>query len=49
LSFWGGKTPLLKKVGEEMGEEWGDTYWYYYYFGRKYVNPSDRQESEVQS
>ena len=40
---------ILRKVAEEMRKEWGDTYWYYYYFGRKYVNPSDRQESEVQS
>ena len=40
---------ILRKVAEEMRKEWGDTYWYYYYFGRKYVNPSDRQKSEVQS
>ena len=23
------------QVGEEMREEWGDTYWYYNIFGRK--------------
>ena len=40
---------ILRNVAEEMRKEWGDTYWYYYYFGRKYVNPSDRQKSEVQS
>ena len=28
----------LKKVGEEMREEWGDTYWWYNLFGRKPMN-----------
>jgi hypothetical protein len=31
-----GKT--LGKVAEEMHDEWGDTYWYYFFFGRQYTN-----------
>ena len=42
-----GKT--LGQVAEEMHQEWGDTYWYYNYFGRQYVNIAGRKDSEVQS
>ena len=28
----------LKKVGEDMREEFGDTYWWYNIFGRKPLN-----------
>ena len=27
----------LEKIGEEMRQEWGDTYWYYNLFGRKII------------
>ena len=37
------------EVAEDMREEWGDTYWYYYIFGRQYSNPVNRQHNEVQS
>ena len=37
------------KVAESMREEWGDTYWYYYIFGRQYSNPVSRKHNEVQS
>ena len=42
-----GKT--IGKVAEEMHEEWGDTYWYYYFFGRQYSNIVDRKENKVAS
>jgi len=42
-----GKT--LGKVAEEMRGEWGDTYWYYYFFGRQYSSIIDRKENEVAS
>ena len=42
-----GKT--LGQVAEEMHQEWGDTYWYYNYFGRQYTNIDARKDSEVQS
>jgi hypothetical protein len=42
-----GKT--IGKVAEEMRGEWGDTYWYYYFFGRQYSNIVDRKENEVAS
>ncbi len=42
-----GKT--IGTVAEEMLGEWGDTYWYYYYFGRQYTNTSGRKVNEVQS
>jgi len=37
------------EVAEGIREEWGDTYWYYYIFGRQYSNPVSRQHNEVQS
>ena len=42
-----GKT--IGQVAEEMRGEWGDTYWYYYFFGRQYSNTVDRKENEVAS
>ena len=42
-----GKT--LGQVAEEMRGEWGDTYWFYYFFGRQYSNMSDRKANEIQS
>ena len=42
-----GKT--IGQVAEEMCGEWGDTYWYYYFFGRQYSNISERKENEVAS
>ena len=42
-----GKT--IGTVAEEMRKEWGDTYWYYNFFGRQYSNPVGRKENEVQS
>lgn len=42
-----GKT--LGQVAEEMRGEWGDTYWFYYFFGRQYSNTSDRKANEIQS
>lgn len=42
-----GKT--IGTVAGEMGGEWGDTYWYYYYFGRQYSNIAERKDNEVQS
>ena len=42
-----GKT--LGQVAEEMRGEWGDTYWFYYFFGRQYSNTVERKENEVQS
>jgi hypothetical protein len=42
-----GKT--IGMVAEEMRDEWGDTYWYYYFFGRQYSNIVDRKGNEVAS
>lgn len=42
-----GKT--LGQVAEEMRGEWGDTYWFYYFFGRQYSNMPDRKANEIQS
>ena len=42
-----GKT--IGQVAKEMSEEWGDTYWYYYFFGRQYSNIVDRKENKVAS
>ena len=42
-----GKT--FGQVAEEMRGEWGDTYWFYYFFGRQYSNTSDRNANEIQS
>ena len=42
-----GKT--IGKVAEEMRGEWGNTYWYYYFFGRQYSNIVDRKDNEVAS
>ncbi len=42
-----GKT--IGQVAEEMRGEWGDTYWYYYFFGKQYSNIVDRKEHEVAS
>ena len=42
-----GKT--IGKVAEEMRGEWGDTYWYYYFFGRQYSNIVERKGNEVAS
>ena len=42
-----GKT--IGKVAQEMRKEWGDTYWYYYFFGKQYSSIVDRKENEVAS
>ena len=42
-----GKT--IGKVAEDMHDEWGDTYWYYFFFGRQYSNTVDRKDNEVAS
>ena len=39
----------LGKIAEEMGKDWGDTYWYYYFFGRQYTKTVGRKHNEVQS
>jgi len=39
----------LGTVAEDMREEWGDTFWYYYIFVRHYSNNVKRQHNEVQS
>ena len=39
----------LEKVGEEMRKEYGDTYWWYNIFGRKYMNITGNIGHEVQS
>lgn len=39
----------LKKVGEEMREGWGDTYWYYNIFGRIIYIPNGSVHDEVAS
>ena len=42
-----GKT--IGMVAEEMRKEWGDTYWYYFFFGRQYSNIVDRKDNEIAS
>ena len=42
-----GKT--IGQVAGEMRDEWGNTYWYYYFFGRQYSNMVDRKDNEVAS
>ena len=39
----------IEKVGEEMREEYGDTYWWYNIFGRKFMNPTGNIGHEVHS
>jgi hypothetical protein len=39
----------LKKVGEDMREEFGDTYWWYNIFGRKPLNVHGKIGSETHS
>jgi hypothetical protein len=39
----------VKQVGEEMREEYGDTYWWYNIFGRKFMNPTGNVGHEVHS
>ena len=38
---------IIGKLAEEMHDEWGDTYWYYNFFGRQYINSVGRKENEV--
>ena len=40
---------ILGRVAEDMHDEWGDTYWYYYFFGRQYSNIVERKEHVVAS
>ena len=40
---------FVQAVAEEMGKDWGDTYWYYYFFGRQYTKTVGRKHNEVQS
>ncbi|MBO4590451.1 MAG: hypothetical protein J5698_05720 [Bacteroidaceae bacterium] len=40
-----GKT--LGKVAEEMRSDWGDTYWFYYFFGRQYTSVVGRKDNEI--
>ena len=42
-----GKT--IGMVAGDMRGEWGDTYWFYHYFGRQYSNIVERKDNEVQS
>ncbi len=37
----------IEKVGEEMREEWGDTYWWYNLFGRKPINITGKIGNEI--
>ena len=39
----------LEKVGEEMRDEWEDTYWYYNIFGRKIIIPNSSEHNQVAS
>jgi hypothetical protein len=39
----------IEKVGEDMREEWGDTYWWYNIFGRKPIQVHGNIGHEVQS
>ena len=36
-------------IGEEMREEWGDTYWWYYFFGRTAYMVPNRTDKEIAS
>lgn len=53
--FWGTMEQLVKPgktfgdVAEEMREEWGDTYWFYFFFGRQYTFVANRENSEIPS
>ena len=53
--FWDDLRSLIKpgktlaQVADEMYGKWGDTYWYYNIFGRRYSNPVVRKDNEVQS
>ena len=42
-----GKT--IGNVAEEMRKDWGDTYWYYNYFGRQYTNAVGKKDNGTQS
>ena len=35
----------LGMVAEDMRDEWGDTYWYYFFFGRQYSNVFNRENN----
>ena len=39
----------IEEVGEDMREEFGDTYWWYNIFGRKFINITGNIGHEVQS
>ena len=39
----------LEKVGEEMREEYGDTYWWYNIFARKPINVTGKIGNNVHS
>ena len=39
----------IQQVGEELREEYGDTYWWYNIFGRKFMNITGNIGHEVQS
>ena len=42
-----GKT--VGMVAEKMRGEWGDSYWYYFFFGREYSDVVERNDKEVAS
>ena len=39
----------IQQVGEELREEYGDTYWWYNIFGKKFMNLTGNIGHEVQS
>ena len=39
----------MKKVSDEMRQDFGDTYWWYNLFGRKYINITGNVSQEVHS
>ena len=39
----------IEKVGEEMRQEYGDTYWWYNLFGKKFISINGNISQEVQS
>lgn len=39
----------LGAIGEEMREEWGDTYWWYYFFGRTVYMKRNIVDNEIAS
>ena len=39
----------IEKIGEEMRDEYGNTYWWFNIFGRKFMNPTINIGHEVQS